>query len=102
MSNVDRPFRIIVVGAGVGGLVASSCLQKLGIDHVVLERHDDVAPPVGAGIAMWPQGFRVLSQLGYEDALKAHSVGLNRFQARTPNGRLVMDQPGFFPRLEEK
>lgn len=102
MGNTERPFRIIVVGSGVGGLVASSCLQKLDIDHVVLEKHGDVAPPIGAGIAMWPQGMRVLKQLGYEDELKKYSKPLNRFQARTPNGRMIMDQQGFFPRLEEK
>ncbi|KAI0157184.1 FAD/NAD(P)-binding domain-containing protein [Hypoxylon sp. FL1284] len=75
-SNVSSgaPFRVIVVGAGVAGLTASHCLQKAGIDHVVLERRDEVAPAEGASIAMYPQGSRILHQLGclkpVEDACK--------------------------------
>jgi 2-polyprenyl-6-methoxyphenol hydroxylase-like FAD-dependent oxidoreductase len=45
------PFRVIVVGAGVVGLTASHCLQHAGIDHVVLEKRNDVAPAEGASIA---------------------------------------------------
>lgn len=63
MAQAEHPFRIIVVGAGVAGLVASNCLQKLGIDHVVLEKHSEVAPPMGNGISMWPHGLRILHQL---------------------------------------
>lgn len=52
MSQDERPLRIIAVGGGVRGLVASNALQKLGVDHVVLEKYSDVAPPIGAGISM--------------------------------------------------
>ncbi|XXH00682.1 hypothetical protein Hte_007032 [Hypoxylon texense] len=60
----SAPFRVIVVGAGVAGLTASHCLQKAGIDHVVLERRNEVAPAEGASIAMYPQGSRILHQIG--------------------------------------
>ncbi|RYO85815.1 hypothetical protein DL766_003771 [Monosporascus sp. MC13-8B] len=108
MRQTERPFRIIVVGAGVAGLVASNCLQKLGIDHVVFERRSDVASTVGAGISMWPHGLRILHQLGCLDAIKKSAVPLKRFMGRGPDGRLIHDNAlytlveenhgiGFFP-----
>jgi len=54
-------FRVIVVGGGVAGLTASHALQKANIDHVVLERHLEPAPPAGASIAIYPHGARILS-----------------------------------------
>ncbi|KAH6603968.1 fad binding domain-containing [Trichoderma cornu-damae] len=78
MAQAERPFRIIVVGGGVAGLVASNALQKLGIDHVVLEKHSDIAPPLGAGISMWPHGLRILHQLGYLPAIQKAAVPISR------------------------
>lgn len=101
MSYSNRPFRIIIVGAGPAGLVASACLQKLGVDHIVLEKHSEIAPPKGAGISMWPHGLRILNQLGYLDAIKAASVPINRFQCRAPDGRLIHDNL-LYTHIEEK
>ncbi|PHH60640.1 hypothetical protein CDD81_1391 [Ophiocordyceps australis] len=91
MTQADRPFRVIVAGAGVAGLVASNCLQKLGIDHVVLEKHSHVAPPIGAGISMWPHGMRILYQLGCLEQLEKVCVPINRFICANEAGRLVHD-----------
>ncbi|KAI2838657.1 hypothetical protein CBS12448_10830 [Aspergillus niger] len=89
--QAERPFRIVVVGAGVAGLVASNCLQRLGIDHIVLEKHAEVAPPMGNGISMWPHGLRVLHQLGYLPAIQRDAVPVNRFLSRGPDGRVMHD-----------
>lgn len=97
----DRPFRIIVIGAGVAGLVASNCLQRLGIDHVVLEKHAEIAPVAGAGISLWPHGLRILHQLGYLDAIKRAATPVKRFQCRAPNGRLIHDN-ALYTHVEEK
>ncbi|MBN9099466.1 MULTISPECIES: NAD(P)/FAD-dependent oxidoreductase [unclassified Pseudonocardia] len=35
-------FRVIVIGAGVSGMLAAIRLAEAGIDHVVLEKNDDV------------------------------------------------------------
>ncbi len=35
-------FRVVVIGAGVSGLLAAIRLREAGIDHVVLEKNDDV------------------------------------------------------------
>ncbi|KAL5084590.1 hypothetical protein Trisim1_011592 [Trichoderma cf. simile WF8] len=91
VDQAERPFRIIVVGGGVAGIVASNALQRLGVDHVVLEKYSDIAPPLGAGISMWPHGLRVLHQLGYLPAIQKASVPISRFCSRNPSGRLIHD-----------
>lgn len=97
----DRPFRVIVVGGGVAGLTASHCLQKARIDHVVIERRQDVAPPEGASIAIYPHGLRILAQIGcLEDAEKA-CVPCRRWISRTPDGKPISDN-GFFDHMKAK
>lgn len=56
-------FKVIIVGGSIGGLTLAHCLDRLGIDHVVLEKGSDPAPQLGASIGILPNGARVLDQL---------------------------------------
>lgn len=38
----DDDFQVVVIGAGVSGLLASLRLREAGIDHVVLEKNDSI------------------------------------------------------------
>lgn len=38
----DRPFVVAVIGAGMSGILAAHRLRQAGVDHVVLEKNDDV------------------------------------------------------------
>jgi 4-hydroxyacetophenone monooxygenase len=37
-----RPFRVVIVGAGMSGVALAHRLAQAGVDHVVLEKNDDV------------------------------------------------------------
>jgi 4-hydroxyacetophenone monooxygenase len=37
-----RPFRVAIVGAGMSGLLAAHRLAQAGVDHVILEKDDEV------------------------------------------------------------
>lgn len=100
-ASPTAPFRVVVVGGGVTGLIASHCLQKAGIDHVVLERRDEVAPAEGASIAMYPHGARILHQIDCLQAIESACVPGDRWFVRGPDGRKIM-QNGFFRHLEAK
>ncbi|KXS10244.1 FAD/NAD(P)-binding domain-containing protein [Gonapodya prolifera JEL478] len=63
-------FKAIIVGGSISGLTTALLLEKAGIDYVVLESRD-IAPPVGASLGLWPNGFRILDQLGiYEQIME--------------------------------
>lgn len=88
-SKSQPPFRVIVVGAGISGLFASHCLQKAGIDHVVLEKYDDVHPPEGASISIYPQVNRILQQIGCYDQIRKISLPHSLAHTRRPDGTLM-------------
>lgn len=64
-------FKVIVVGGGLSGLGLAHSFTKAGIDYVVLERSEDLTPPGGASLAMWPHNVRVLDQLGLLKGMEA-------------------------------
>jgi 2-polyprenyl-6-methoxyphenol hydroxylase-like FAD-dependent oxidoreductase len=84
--NTD--FKVIIAGGGIGGLTLAILLEKFQIDYLILEAHDDIAPPVGASIGMMPNGLLILDQLGCYDAVKAvaKSGELNHLHIRDSNG----------------
>lgn len=65
-----RNFKAVIVGASVTGLTLANMLERIGVDFVVLEKYPEIAPQVGASIGIFPNGLRILDQLGMIDAFK--------------------------------
>jgi salicylate hydroxylase len=61
MSNL----KVIVVGAGLGGLTAAAALNKRGIDVMLLEQASQLGE-IGAGVQLAPNAMKVLRALGLE------------------------------------
>ncbi|RAK97686.1 FAD-dependent oxidoreductase [Aspergillus ibericus CBS 121593] len=81
-----RPCKVIVVGSGVAGLTLALMLEKHGVDYLLLEAYSDIVATVGAGIALAPNGLRVLDQLGcFEDVL-SRSATIDQIHFRKPDG----------------
>lgn len=68
--TVEKP--IIVVGGGLGGLSAAVVLGRMGRAVQVLEQAPEIAP-IGYGIQLGPNIFRVFDKLGVTDAVLAAS-----------------------------
>ncbi|KAK3942865.1 hypothetical protein QBC46DRAFT_378981 [Diplogelasinospora grovesii] len=66
-------FRVIISGGGVAGLTLASCLEQAGVDYVLLERRGELAPQLGASIVIFPNGARILEQLGCYQGLKDYA-----------------------------
>jgi FAD-dependent urate hydroxylase len=60
-----RSLRILVVGAGVGGIAIARGLLRDGHDVTVFERRPDVKAGGGA-VTIWSNGATVLGQLGVD------------------------------------
>ena len=65
--------KILVAGAGLGGLAASACLLKAGYDVEVYEQAPALGE-VGAGIQMSANAMHVLNHIGIGEEISARSV----------------------------
>ncbi|KAJ5887787.1 hypothetical protein N7495_007828 [Penicillium taxi] len=79
------PFRVIIIGGSVSGLTLANALEQYGIDFVVLEKYE-IAPDIGAGLAIWPHGARILDQLGCHDAIVKFNEPVNTITTYDVNG----------------
>lgn len=86
MPSTDAAFKVIIVGAGVGGLVLAHSLHRAGLDYVVLDKHP-VPPAWGASITIHTQGARILHQLGILDAVEKQCAEMRNFWHRDPDGK---------------
>jgi salicylate hydroxylase len=64
--------RIIIIGAGIGGLAAGLALQRRGFKVAIYERAPEVRE-IGAGVIIAPNARRALRDLGVDEALEAIS-----------------------------
>jgi salicylate hydroxylase len=64
--------KIIIVGAGIGGLAAALALQRRGFRVVVYERAQEIRE-IGAGLIVTSNARRALHNLGVDKALEAAS-----------------------------
>ncbi|HSV79054.1 MAG TPA: FAD-dependent oxidoreductase [Ramlibacter sp.] len=61
-------MRVVVIGAGIGGLTAARALMQRGFEVTVLEQARELRE-VGAGLQISPNGNRVLAALGLGEAM---------------------------------
>ncbi|PKX90478.1 FAD-dependent oxidoreductase [Aspergillus novofumigatus IBT 16806] len=79
-------FTVIIVGGSIAGLTLAHCLERAGIDHIVLEKGTHVAPQVGASIGVLPNGARILDQLDIYREIEHHIEPLETATVCYPDG----------------
>ncbi|MFM0200747.1 FAD-dependent monooxygenase [Paraburkholderia fungorum] len=62
-------MKIVIAGAGIGGLTAAAALLKKGFDVTVLEQAQALKE-IGAGVQLSPNATRVLYQIGAGNTLE--------------------------------
>jgi 2-polyprenyl-6-methoxyphenol hydroxylase-like FAD-dependent oxidoreductase len=98
---MDKMRRAVVIGAGIGGLATAAGLQQSGWEVTVCERADALEP-VGAGLAVAPNGLRALDVIGAGDEIRelasSQELGImrpdGRWLMRSSSGRMVADRFG--------
>ena len=88
--DTQAMFSVIIVGAGITGLVLANMLKKLGIESTLLEAHAEIEHPMGASFGIWPNAARIFDQLGcWEEILNAGKpIKVNN--VRCPDGQILM------------
>jgi len=81
-------MRLVVVGAGIGGLAAAVALRKVGIEALVIERAPSIRE-VGAGLSIWSNAVNALRELGLADKVMASASVIERNLAYTTRGCLI-------------
>jgi salicylate hydroxylase len=86
-------MRIIVVGAGIGGLTAALMLRRAGLDVEVFEQAAELRE-IGAGVQISPNATHLLHRLGLADALRRVAVRPLTIEIRRwDDGSLLARQP---------
>ncbi|MGO2112528.1 MAG: flavin-dependent oxidoreductase [Pseudoclavibacter sp.] len=93
MTSTDRSLRIVIAGAGIGGLVAALSLRAAGFTDVrVFERTRELRP-LGVGINVLPHAVRELTELGLGDAVSSLGVQPQRLAYYNRFGQLIWGEP---------
>jgi len=79
---------VAIVGGGIGGVAAANALLQRGIDVHVYEQAS-VLTEVGAGLALQPNGIRMLRRLGFGDGIARWGARWMDPQFRRPDGTFI-------------
>lgn len=86
--------KVVVVGAGIGGLATSIALRSTDAEVVVLERAPELSKvELGAGITLWANAMLILDRLGIGQEVRERGAVLKCFEQRNHRGRLLSRWP---------
>ena len=89
--------KILIAGAGIGGLTAASCLMKAGYDVEVYEQAPELSE-IGAGIQLSANAMHVLNDLSLGKAIANLSVRPGAYVFRLHDTGEIIGQ---FPLADE-
>ena len=85
-------MKIIIAGAGIGGLTAAMCLHRAGHDVTVYEAVSEMRP-LGVGINIQAGAVRILCSLGLESALAATAIETRELRYANRHGQTIWADP---------
>src|ERR1043165_6409465 len=85
-------MKIVIAGAGIGGLSAAMCLKRAGFDVEVYETVNELKP-LGVGINIQAGAVRILSGLGLEPALAATGIETRELRYANRHGQTIWADP---------
>src|SRR5215471_1903964 len=96
MAHLDR---ILIVGGGLGGFNMATSLRRQGFFAELIERSPSWRP-VGAGIAVQPNGIRVLRSLGINAAIERAGTEIRYWDFCDKDGELLSETDLVIPWAE--
>ncbi|KAI1028667.1 hypothetical protein LB503_002667 [Fusarium chuoi] len=89
MAKQDSPLDVVIIGAGLAGLLAARVLREK--HNVKVYERSSTPIEVGAAINVGPNGVRILDTLGF-DRSKAGSLPVGATKVFTKDGHLQLDE----------
>jgi len=86
-------MRIIIAGAGIGGLTAALSLHAAGFTDVVVHERVREIHPLGVGINLLPHAVRELTELGLADRVAAIGVATGGLAYFNRLGQSIWSEP---------
>ncbi|GHO46237.1 FAD-dependent monooxygenase [Ktedonospora formicarum] len=83
-------MKVLIIGAGIGGLCTALALRRAGIEAQVFERAEG-AQEAGTGLTLWTNALRALEQLGLTEALREFAMPYTRAAFQTPHGAVLTE-----------
>jgi FAD-dependent urate hydroxylase len=80
--------RVLIVGAGIGGLSAAIALQRREIEALLFERTTELRE-IGAGIALAANAMKVLDSLGLANVVRRMGAEPQVYEIRSWRGRVL-------------
>lgn len=85
-------MRVVIAGAGIGGLTLALSLHAAGIDCEVFEAAAEIRP-LGVGINLLPHAVRELTELGLADQLAASGIETEALVYANRQGQEIWREP---------
>jgi 2-polyprenyl-6-methoxyphenol hydroxylase-like FAD-dependent oxidoreductase len=82
--------RVLVVGAGVGGLTAAATFARRGVEVILIERRPAFDIP-GIGLGQPANALRVYDTLGVLEEMLATGFSYDRMYIRDPDRRVIVE-----------
>ena len=86
-------MKIIVIGAGIGGLATAISLHEAGLREVTLFERSSAIRGLGVGINLLPHAMRELTELGVAETIAAAGVAPATLSYFTRRGQAIWSEP---------
>lgn len=83
-------MKVLIIGAGIGGLSLAAFLEKENISYKIIEKQKDFSHH-GYSLGMWSNGRHMLSKLGLLDEFDAHGRMMKFFKICDGTGKVLFD-----------
>lgn len=85
-------MKVLIIGAGIGGLTAAIAMRRAGIDATVFEQAPELRE-VGAGISLWPNAIKALRRLGVGGEVETVGCAVASADTRNHHGDVLHSSP---------